>query len=316
MTSTGAIDVHHHLVPRAFVDVVTRRGVDRIAGAPLPPWTPERSLAVMNEHDIGTAILSVTSPGVYFGDAKEACDLARACNDDAAEIAARHPGRFSFFGILPMPLTQESCAEATRALDELGAAGIVLLASSDGVFLGDPRLDDLMRELNRRKAIVFVHPNIHRTSTELGLDIPGFFVEFLCDTTRATTNLVFSGTLERYPDIRWILSHAGGFVPFIAWRLALADALPQFAAQAPKGVLHYLRRLYYDTALSPSPFALAALKQLVDPSHILFGSDFPFAPAPVVAAECRTLAESTLLDAGELAGVRRRHALALFPHLA
>lgn len=312
----GAIDVHHHLIPPAFSAAMARRGIDKVAGTPLPAWTPEASLAIMDVCDIRTAITSLSAPGVYFGDLREACDLARACNEFAAGMAVSHPGRFASFAVLPMPFAQEACAEAAYALDHLGAAGVVLLASTDGVFLGDPSLDDLMAELDRRKAIVFVHPNIHKTSTELGLEIPGFFVEFLCDTTRAVSNLVFSGTLERYPNIRWILSHAGGFVPFVAWRLGLADGIPELAAKAPKGVLHYLRNLYYDTALSPSPFALAALKQLVAPDHILFGSDFPFAPGLVVGLERQTLDASPLLNASELAGVRRDHALNLFPQLA
>ena len=168
-----------------------------------------------------------------------------------------------------------------------------------------------MAELDRRKAAVFVHPNIHPTSTTLGLNVPGFFVEFLCDTSRAASNLILTGTLERYPNICWILAHAGGFIPFIAWRLALADGIPAFAQNIPKGVLHYIRAFYYDTALSPSPYALSSLLQLVDPSHILFGSDFPFAPAPVVGLETATLRTSPLLQDDLLAKVGRDNARSL-----
>jgi 6-methylsalicylate decarboxylase len=151
----------------------------------------------------------------------------------------------------------------------------VLLGSTDGYFLGDPRFDALMAELDLRKAVVFVHPNLHKTSTELRLVAPGFLVEFVCDTTRAATNLILTGTLEKYPRIRWILAHAGGFLPFIAWRLSLASGLPGIRVKAPKGILHYIRSFYYDTALSPSPYAIAALRELVEPEHILFGSDYP-----------------------------------------
>lgn len=316
MDGPGRIDVHHHLVPPAFKAAMRRRGIERVAGAPLPEWTPERSLGVMDANGIATALLSLSAPGVYFGDRAEAVSLSLACNEHAAEVAQAHPGRFGSFAVLPMPLVEESCREAVYALDKLGAAGVVLLASTDGVFLGDPRLDPLMAELNKRKAVVFVHPNIHQTSTQLGLDWPAFFVEFLCDTSRATANLIFSGTLERYPDIRWILSHAGGFVPYIAWRLALADGMPAIREKAPKGVLHYIRQLYFDTALSPSPYAMAALLQLVDPGHILFGSDFPFAPEPVVAAEGKSLEALPLFTAEVRAGVDRAHALKLFPQLS
>jgi len=122
--------------------------------------------------------------------------------------------------------------------------------------------------------------------------------------------------MERYPDISWILSHAGGFLPYIAWRLSLANNFPHFAEKAPHGVLTYIRRFYFDTALSPSPYAMAALKALVDPSHILFGSDFPFAPAPIVGVEVKNLSELTVFDPATMAGIDRGHALALFPQFA
>jgi predicted TIM-barrel fold metal-dependent hydrolase len=312
----SAIDVHHHLIPTVYRNTLDRLGIDKVAGASLPVWSPERSLRLMDQHDINLALTSLSAPGVWFGDDAAACSLARACNEYAAGMAAEFPGRFGSFAVLPMPLVQESCAEAVHALDVLGAAGVVLLASTHGTFLGDPSLDDLMRELNQRSAVVFVHPNIHATSTTLGLNMPGFFVEFLCDTTRAVANLLFTGTLHRYPDIRWVLSHAGGFVPFIAWRLALADGIPELAANMPGGVLQYLRSLYYDTALSPSPFALAALRELVTPDHILFGSDFPFAPAAVVAKECTSLEGTGLFDASAVSTIRRGSAELLFPQLS
>ena len=173
-----------------------------------------------------------------------------------------------------------------------------------------------MAELDRRAATVFLHPNLHPTTPQIGLKIPNFMIEFLCDTTRAATNLILSGTVARYPNIRWILAHAGGFLPFIAWRVALADNFPQYREAAPEGVLTYLRRFYYDTALSPSPFAMAALSALVEPSQILFGSDFPFAPAPLIEAEVASLAGLTIFDAATQTGIGRDHALALFPQFA
>lgn len=310
------IDVHHHLIPPTFTRVMSERGLKEVAGAPLPKWTVEQSLAVMDANGIRTAITSLSAPGVYFGDRQEARDLARSCNEFAADMAARHPGRFGSFAVLPMPFTEDACREASYALDVLKADGVVLLGSTEGKFLGDPRFDELMAELDRRHAVVFEHPNIHKTSNELDLAMPGFLVEFLCDTTRAAANLILSGTMERYPNIRWILSHAGGFLPFIAWRLSLANALPQFAASAPQGVLTYLRRFYFDTALSSSPFAMAALKELVDPSHILFGSDFPFAPAIVTGMEVAALKELAVFDRAAKAGIDRGHALSLFPKYA
>jgi predicted TIM-barrel fold metal-dependent hydrolase len=273
------IDVHHHLLPPVYVAAMSSRGLSDVAGDPLPSWTPEKSVETMDSFDIASALISVAAPGVFFGNRDEARSLARACNEFAAEMAARYPGRFGSFAVLPMPFTEDACREAAHALDVLHADGIVLLGSTEGKFLGDPQFDPLMAELERRKAVVFVHPNMHKTSTALGLSTPGFLVELPCDTTRAAVNLILSGTTETYPRIRWILAHAGGFLPYIAWRLALADKLLGYAAKMPLGVLTYVRRFYYETALSASPYAMAALRALDEPSHILSGSDYPFAPA-------------------------------------
>jgi len=311
--SRGRIDVHHHLIPPAFTQTMAAKGITEVAGTPLPSWTPAQSIAVMDDNGIATAITSLSAPGVYFGDVGEACDLARRCNDFAAEMAVRYPRRFGSFAVLPMPFTAQACVEAVYALDVLKADGIVLLGSTEGRFLGDPAFDELMAELDRRQTIVFVHPNIHRTSTEIGLSTAAFILEFLCDTTRAAVNLILSGTMERHPNTRWILAHAGGFLPFIAWRVSLVNNFPRYAETAPQGVLTYVRRFYYDTALSPSPFALAALRELVDPSHILFGSDFPFAPASLVGVEVKNLGDLTLFDEATMAGIGRGHSLGLFP---
>ncbi|WP_339651320.1 amidohydrolase family protein [Halopseudomonas pelagia] len=228
-------------------------------------------------------------------------------------MGQQFPGRFGFFAVLPIPLAEASCKEAIYALDQLGADGVVLLGSTRSVFLGDPSLDELMAELDSRGTTIFVHPNLHATSVTLGLDLPGFLVEFLCDTTRAAANLILSGTLERYPNVNWILSHSGGFLPYIAWRLTLADQLPEYAAKIPKGVMHYIRRFYYDTALSPSRYSQLALKALIEPEQILFGSDFPFAPALLTRAQCNTLEALEFWNTEQQYGIDRGHALQLFP---
>lgn len=309
----GRIDVHHHVIPPAFVETMQAKGIEKVAGAPLPKWVPENSIAVMDANGIQTAITSLSAPGVHFGDGVgQAVELARRCNEFCAGMMEQYPGRFGFFAVLPMPFTEKACAEAIYALDYLNADGVVLLGSTDGHFLGDPRFDELMSELDRRRAVVFVHPNLHATSVNIGLNMPGFLIEFLCDTTRAAINLILSGTQEKYPNTRWILAHAGGFLPFVAGRLATVK-LPHVEENAPKGVQHYIERFYFDTALSPSKYSMVALKELVDPSHILFGSDFPFAPAPASALQCRTLDESDLFSEHIKYGIARGHALELFP---
>lgn len=309
------IDVHHHVVPPAFTKIMQKHNIDKVAGAPLPNWTPERSIDVMDTFGTQTSILSLSCPGVYFGDTDEAIKLARDCNEYSATLVENYAGRFGLFAVLPMPFTEHACKEAIYALDVLKADGIVLMGSTEGKFLGDPDFDELMAELDKRNAVVFVHPNMHQSSEELGLQTPGFLLEFLCDTTRAAVNLVMTGTLERYPNINWILAHAGGFLPYIAWRLSLGNMIPEFHESAPQGIVSYLKRFYFDTALSPSPYAMAALQQLVDPSHILYGSDFPFAPKIATGLQNEALKNNDQLPPHVYEGIARSHALPLFPRL-
>lgn len=311
----GRIDVHHHIIPPAFVETMQRRGIMEVAGAPLPKWKAEDSIKVMNDSGTQRAITSLSAPGVFFGDVTEACVLARRCNEYAADIGQLHQGRFGSFAVLPMPFTEQACAEAAYALDTLQADGIVLLGSTEGVFIGDSKLDELMAELDRRNAVVFVHPNMHESSKSISseLKMPGFLMEFLCDTTRAALNLILSGTMERYPNIRWILAHAGGFLPYVAWRISLANFMPEFTDKAPQGVMHYIRRFYFDTALSPSNYALGSLKELVGADQILFGSDFPFAPSMASALQVKAIDSQSLFDDTEKHKINRGNAVNLFP---
>jgi predicted TIM-barrel fold metal-dependent hydrolase len=312
----GRIDIHHHILPPFYARELHRQGLAEIAGVPAPQWSAERSLALLDAQGLRTAITSLSAPGVWFGNAQAAAELARRCNDFAADLGQRHVGRFGSFASLPLPATELACAEAVHALDVLKADGVVLLASNDGVFLGDAPFDELMAELDRREASVFLHPNLHPGSQSLGLVAPGFLLEFVCDTTRAAVNLILSGTLERYPRIRWILAHAGGFLPYAAWRVSLANALPQFEEQAPMGVMSYLQRFYFDTALAPAAPSMAVLRELVEPTRLLFGSDFPFAPPSLVGEQMETLAASRVWSREVLAGIGRGHALSLFPRFA
>ena len=313
LTTSHRIDVHHHIVPTQYVEALKAVGIEAAHGAGLPQWSPTRAIEVMEQNGIAVAITSISSPGVYFGDATFARDLARRCNEFSARLVGDYPDKFGFFAVLPMSDTETAVREAEYALDILKADGVVLLASTEGKFLGDPDFEELMDELNRRKTIILIHPNIHPSSENLKLNIPGYLIEFLFDTTRAVTNLIYTGTLERYPALRWILSHAGGTLPYIAWRLSLANFDPKFLDKAPRGMLAYLKSFYYDTTLSTSRYAMKSLLELVEPSQILFGSDFPFAPEPIVAKEIEDLHQLDLFDSQTLQAIERDNALTLFP---
>jgi predicted TIM-barrel fold metal-dependent hydrolase len=307
------IDVHQHIIPEFYTSALKKIGVEAAHGEGFPKWTQSLSIETMDEAGIAASIVSLSSPGVYFGDSTFSSKLARQCNEYFSQLVSVHPDRFGFFATLPMPATDLAVEEAVYALDVLKADGIVLLASSGDKFLGDPDFDELMFELNKRKTVVFIHPNVHPSSYDLKLDIPGFYIEFLFDTTRAVTNLILSGVIERYPDIRWILPHAGGTVPYIAWRLSLANMDPKLLEKAPRGVLAYLKTFYYDTALSTSSYAMFSLKELVGSSQILFGSDFPYAPAPLVAKEVTDFQKLEMFNNRERRLIERNNALHLFP---
>jgi len=257
------------------------------------------------------------APGVHFGDDAFARELARRCNELSAKLVADQPTRFGAFAILPLPDVPGALRELEYALDVLKLDGVVLLTShSDGRYLGDPLFEDVMAELDRRNAAVFVHPVVPKSSESIRLDVPGFAAEFVFDTTRAAINLIWTGTLERRPNLRIILSHAGGTAPYLAGRIGLLAALPQIRERAPKGPAHYLAQFNYDTALSANPNALRSLQELVGPEKILFGSDFPFAPELVARASIEGLARYGGFDAPARARIERENALALLPGLA
>ena len=295
MPQSGKIDVHHHMLPEFYAARLKSRGVDAAAGAPLPDWSPEASLTVMDAVGISRSYLSISCPGVYFGDQGEARELSRQCNE-YANVLKSESNRFGFFATISQTIEIDAIEETRYALDDLNADGVTLLSSVDGIYLGHPDYWPLMDELNNRKAVVFVHPNLHKSVDDIQLEMPGYMIEFVFDTTRAAANLITSGTMARFPDIKFILSHAGGTVPYLAWRLQLSDFVLDKKEKFPQGTLHYLKQFYLDTALSTSPFMWGAVRELVGVDRLLFGSDFPFAPDLLVHAEVNDLSNLSMSD--------------------
>ena len=316
--SPHRIDVHHHIIPASYAAALDRAGYVQVAGVERPEWSPELALEVMDQHGIEVGVTSVSAPGVHFGDDAAAVALSRETNEASASLVADYPGRFGAFATLPLPDVGGALKELEHALDVLELDGVVLLASqSDGRYLGDPAFEELLAELDRRETVVFVHPAIPTSVPYIPVGIPVFAMEFTFDTTRAAFNLAYTGALERYPRIRFILSHAGGTVPYLAWRFSLLWLRdPELAARAPKGGMHYLSQLYYDTALSANPHAMRSLQELVGPSQILFGSDWPFAPEPITGVSVEGVGSYDGFDAPARQGVERDNALRLLPRLA
>jgi predicted TIM-barrel fold metal-dependent hydrolase len=240
-------------------------------------WTPQRSIEDMDKAGVATAITSVTTPGVWIGDHEQGRRLARDSNDYAARLAADYPGRFGIFVAVPLPHIAASLAEIEYGLDVLKADGIALFTSYRDKWLGDPAFDPVMEELNRRKAVVFVHPEAPLCCRGLLPGVHEAVLEYGFDTTRAITRILFSGTALRYRDIRWIFCHGGGTTPFLAERLVRAPGTNKaLAPYVPDGVMAELKRFHYDVAQIAHPMALAALTRLVPISQILWGTDFPF----------------------------------------
>ena len=334
------IDVHHHMLTQEYVDALANVGVVQSGGVPFPKWKAEDSLTISDRYGINTAFLSVSSPGLCFGDDDKTRDLARALNEFAAQTMARWLDRFGFFATLPLPNVEDALSEINYALDTLHADGIGLLSNYAGIYLGDSRLDPIFAELDRRAAIVFIHPTVF-TGSEIPSaknagspipTLPSFMLEFIFDTTRAVANLVITGTLKKYPRIRFILSHAGGTVPFVANKIVSGvmmttltrqgqglQASPEMIEQgfraAREEIFRQLRTLYYDTALSANANALSSLQQLVPASHILLGTDYPFAPESETSSSLQGLASYEGFNQQDKQDIEANNALKLFPRL-
>jgi len=317
MSNAQRIDVHHHLLPPQFLADLKRRGVHWTGGSPpAPGWTPEVGIEMMQRNGIAFAMTSVV-PQVDWGDQAAAAACARMSNEYSARVVHDYPEHFGALATLPLPYAGDAARELEYAYDTLKMDGVVLFASQGNQYLGDPSYTEVFQELERRKAVVLIHPNtVPPGSIVPKISVPWGFVDFPMDTSRAVANLLMTGTLERYPSIRYIVSHAGGAVPYLALRIAFGENLASWPHEnAPKGVLHYLKNLYYDTALSTSEQVFAALKEFVPMSHVLFGSDYPMVPEKVATLETQMIESSKVLDDRTRRMIDRDNALALFPRL-
>jgi 6-methylsalicylate decarboxylase len=246
----------------------------------LPPWSLDLTNELMERHGIDAAILSLAPPGVWFGDAAGASELARMVNERTAKVVRSEPLRFAGLAVLPLPDLEVALAELQHALDVLELDGIALLSNVAGSYQGDPAWDPLWAELDRRGAYVFIHPAMPPHVLPLP-EHPVWLYEFTFDTTRAVVNLIYSGTLERCPNVRLQMAHLGGTVPFLAHRLSsLAAREPEQAGLAPQGALAYLSRLYYDTGLSNHMLSVETTRAVAPIEQIVFGTDWPYAALP------------------------------------
>lgn len=303
------IDVHHHFVPPFYKPTVEewyRR--TEAAVAPVNAWTAEAMLAGLDQAGGARAILSVSAPVTTLSSGAEAMAMARRCNDYAAELVRSRPRQLAFFVTVAMPDVPASIAEIDRAMALPGAAGVALLTSYHGKYLGDPAFDPLIEHLHRRGLVAFVHPTTGPCCLGLTPAVPTPLIEFPVDTGRAVANLLWSGSLARYSGARFIFSHGGGVTAMLTERLQLAGfSKPDADRLAPGGVDAMLRRIYVDTASASHPAAIAAARAQFGDDHILFGSDAPW------GAVERSLAslDRLKLDPALLARIRHGNARTL-----
>lgn len=279
--AASLIDTHHHFYPAPYQKAQLEwDAAHHSAGNPRQnAWTRESVVEQLDKNNVRTAMLSIAStPGVWFnGGAPAAERMVRICNDYAADMMRDHPGRFGLFATASMLDIDATLKEIEYALDTLKADGMGLQSNYGDKWLGDRVYEPIWQELNRRKAVVYVHPLAASCCANLSVGPIPAVIEVPHDTTRTITSLLLSGTVARHRDIIWLFSHAGGTIPMMAGRIdAFYGARPNLKEFAPEGIIGELRRLHYDTANATSAPAMAALMKLVPTSQITYGSDYPY----------------------------------------
>lgn len=280
------VDVHAHFVTDFYVAAAQSAGhvlPDGMAG--WPTWDVDSHLRLMDQSGIRTAVLSISSPGTHFGDDTVARTLARRVNEYGAGLKREHPGRFGHFASLPLPDVEGSLTELAHALDVLGSDGVALETNAEGTYLGSPRFETLWAELHRRHALVFVHPTSPPCFEEVSLDRPRPMLEFLFDSARTVSDLVFNGVLTRYPDIQWIFTHGGGALPLLADRMELFRTVFFGGSPDDTTVQEQVSRLWFDMAGSPFPQQVPALIKAFGSERLLYGSDYCWTPAAGTLAQ-------------------------------
>ena len=299
------IDVHQHCFPPEYKAVLDECDIKVAAmmNAPIPNWSLESHLEGMDEAGIATGILSITGGFIYSS------PLTRKCNEYFARIVSNYPNRLGAFAALPFPDVDAALEEIEYAMDVLNLYGVGMVTNVQGHYLGDPEYEAIFDELNRRKAVVCIHPNDPPYGYLGKVRVPWAMIEFPLETSRTVGYMLHGGTFERCPDIKFILPHAGGAIPFVAERYAdLGRKI---------WLLKYLQSQYYDTSGSANRFALRSLQELVEPSNILFGSDFGMQAGDSTLAQMaiKSLRDYDGFDKETLVKIERGNALEIFPRL-
>jgi aminocarboxymuconate-semialdehyde decarboxylase len=309
------IDTHHHILPDFFWQETNDSHAPVGGLAPLQ-WSKEAMISFMDDAGIDVAVTSVSTPGVHLGDSEKARSLARRCSEFAAELVHARPDRFASFACLPLPDIDASLEELAHALDVLRLDGVVLFTNSRGVYLGDAILEPVFAELERRKSVVFVHPNPSPDAAAHSLGLPDNLLDFPTDTNRAVAQMHYTNRFARTPNVKYIFSHAGGSIPFLAARFAIIDEMGFIAGGEQRGTAaDMFHRMYWDTALSASDPVLRMLRDVAGIEQVLFGTDFPYLRRDLAVNAKQRILTSTELNHLEKHAGLGGNASRLFPRL-
>ena len=311
------IDFQAHYLPPSYYDFLAEEGLFCPDGFPTPQWDEAWQQEMMGELGIAYALLSISSPSLWTKDPARTRTLARKVNDEGAEIVSRAPGSLGFLATLPLPEISAAIDEARRCLDTLHAGGVGLMTNYGGVYLGDRSLDPLLAELNGRGALAVLHPTKPAvTVPNVNEEIPVPAFEYFVETTRTFLNLVQNDTFARYPDIRWVIPHAGAFLPILADRFESFALMLRFADPDRRvDILADMAHVYYDLAGFSEPKQLEMLLRNVDETHLLYGSDTPYTDISACVGQAEALEETPKLTERQKWLLFTENAGALLPQL-
>ena len=277
---TPRIDIHAHYMPPAYRKLLGSRGIDRSDGVLLPQWDISIQLESMEKLNIRFAALTISSPHPHFGDGKESIECVRASNEEGLAISKKYPDKLGLIATLPLPEVDASLAEIDFAV-ERGVLGFVMPTHARGIYLGDEKFEPVFELLNKHKALLCVHPTTPSATPPNVLDkLPYATMEFMFDTARAVVNMIINGVIDRYPDIKFVIPHAGAVLLVLADRIN--NSISSFNADSKPDLYSNLRSLYYDIAGKSISYPLDILLKIIGIDHILYGSDRPFMPVTTV----------------------------------
>lgn len=316
-----AIDCHSHFASPAYIKALTAKEGHHVQGYTtwyaLQTWkgySPSKVIEDMDHQGVAVSMLSCTTPGAWFGDPEETRKMVREMNEYGAKMVSDYKGRFGLFALLPLPVVDDSLKEIEYAFDTLKADGVGLMSSHDLHWHGDPLFRPVFDELNRRKAVVYTHPIDSPCCQDIQAGVSPPTIEYNTDTARTIYSLISNGSAQRYSDITFLFSHAGGTMPSLIERFGVGgpDVINDVLAKpaAPNSRLYYLRRFYYDTAQSPNIVQMQGLKTIVGINQIVFGSDYPFGAGP---GKHLVGLQKAGFTAEELHAIHRENALKVFP---